>query len=197
MKVIGVTGGIGSGKSTVVNLAKEYFPVEMIQTDDVAKEQMKSSGCSFARVVEMFGEEILGEDGEIDRARLASIVFSNQENVKRINSITHPNVRVETLAKIEEYRKNKTIKAVLVETALLFEAQFDVFCDETWCVYASEATRRKRLQQTRGYSVEKIDAILRNQDKDEYVKMLCTHVIRNEDGTSKEDLLNILKKILE
>lgn len=197
MKVIGVTGGIGSGKSTVVNLAKEYFPVEIIQTDDVAREQMKSSGCSFARVVEAFGDQILGEDGEIDRARLAKIVFSKDENVKKINSITHPNVRVQTLEMIENYRKNPAVKAVLVETALLFEAAFDVFCDETWCVWASEETRRERLLHSRGYSNEKIDAIFSKQDKEEYAKEHCTHVIINEKDESKEELLKTLKKILE
>ena len=196
MKVIGVTGGIGAGKSTVINLAKENFPVEVIQTDEVAKEQMKSSGCSFARVVSEFGHGILGEDGEIDRARLANIVFSNPENVKKINAITHPNVREKTLELIEEYRKNPEIKAVLVETALLFEAAFDVFCDETWCVFASKATRRARLLKARGYSNEKIEAIFSKQDKEDYAKEHCTYVILNEADTTKEDLLKMLKNII-
>jgi dephospho-CoA kinase len=197
MKVIGLTGGIGAGKSTVAMLCKENFKVAVIETDQVAKDQMMPGGCSYEGVVQEFGRSILKEDGEIDRAALAKIVFADPDHVKKINAITHPNVKTYTLQEIKRLSETNGYEAVLVETALLFEAKFDEFCDETWCVYASLETRKRRLYETRGYSMEKIDAILSNQDKDQFAITHCTHVIENEDSTSREQLIPQLREILD
>jgi dephospho-CoA kinase len=196
MKIIGLTGGIGAGKSTVAMLCKENFKVAVIETDQVAKDQMMPGGCSYEGVIQEFGTSFLKMDGEIDRAALAKIVFADPENVKKINAITHPNVKTYTLQEIKRLSKTNRYEAVLVETALLFEAKFDEFCDETWCVYASTETRKRRLYETRGYSMEKIDSILSNQDKDQYVLSHCTYAIENEDITTKEQLLTRLREIL-
>jgi dephospho-CoA kinase len=196
MKIIGLTGGIGAGKSTVAMLCKENFKVAVIETDQVAKDQMMPGGCSYEGVIQEFGTSFLKTDGEIDRAALAKIVFADPENVKKINAITHPNVKTYTLQEIKRLSKTNRYEAVLVETALLFEAKFDEFCDETWCVYASTETRKRRLYETRGYSMEKIDSILSNQDKDQYVLSHCTYAIENEDTTTKEQLLTKLREIL-
>lgn len=196
MKVIGVTGGIGAGKSTVIELARKYFPVAVIYTDDVAKEQMKKGGCSYFDVVKEFGEVILDENGEINRSKLAEIVFSDAVKVKKINQITHPNVKYYTLQKIEEYRQSGKYEAVLVETALLFEANFDQFCDVTLFIDASEEVRRNRLIRSRNYSIEKIDAIFDKQDKVIYAKNHCTYVILNNDNTRMEEIVEKLKNLI-
>ncbi len=196
MKVIGVTGGIGAGKSTVIKLARENFCVAVIYTDDVAKEQMKKGGCSYFDVVNEFGEEILDEDGEINRSKLAQIVFSDKLKVKKINQITHPKVKDVTLQKIDEYRKSGEYEAVLVETALLFEAKFDKFCDETWFIDASEEVRRQRLICSRNYSKDKIDAIFEKQENVSYAKQHCTHIISNDDSTTNEEIVEKLKKLI-
>lgn len=195
MKVIGLTGGIGSGKSTVAKLCQEYFKVAVIETDQVAREQMMPGGCSYDEVINEFGTSILQTNGEINRAFLAKLIFEDPDKVKKINEITHPKVKEYTQKEIKRLRDTMQYEAVLVETALLFEAEFDKFCDETWCVYAMEETRRARLCNTRGYSNEKIDAILLNQDKEEDVKKQCTHQIQNEDSTTQEELLSRLKEI--
>lgn len=196
MKVIGVTGGIGAGKSTVIKIARENFPVAVIYTDDVAKEQMKKGGCSYFDVVKEFGEGILDEEGEIDRSKLAEIVFSDDFKVQKINQITHPNVKRYTLSKIEEYRQSGIYQAVLVETALLFEAKFDQFCDITLFIDASEEVRRKRLIYSRNYTEEKIDAILEKQRNVSYAKQHCSFLIRNDENTRMEDIVEKLKMII-
>lgn len=193
MKVIGVTGGIGAGKSTVVNLAKREFPVAVIFTDLVAREQMRKGGCSYQEVVQEFGEEILLEDGEINRNKLAEIIFSDADKVKKINAITHPNVINYVKEKIEEYRRSGKYRAVLVETALLFEAKMDKICDETWCIYADQEVRRERLVQSRNYSNEKIDAIFEKQDKDEYAREHCTYEIVNNNETTESELVETIR----
>lgn len=196
MKVIGLTGGIGAGKSTIAKLCMEHFQVAVIETDQVAKEQMKPGGCSYDLVVKEFGTEILQPNKEIDRVKLAQLIFADPDKVKKINAITHPNVKEYTLNQIQWLRDTMRYEAVLVETALLFEANFDAFCDETWCVYASEETRRLRLLNNRGYSMAKIDAIMTNQDNDNFVMKHCTHLIQNENSTSEDELLMRLRELL-
>lgn len=196
MKIIGLTGGIGAGKSTVAMLCKENFKVAVIETDKVARDQMMPGGCSYEGVVREFGTGILKSDGEIDRAALAGIIFADSDRVKKINAITHPNVKDFTLQEIKRLKETNQYEAVLVETALLFEAKFDEFCDETWCIYASMETRKRRLYETRGYSMEKIDSILSNQDQDQFAMTHCTYVIENEDSTTQEQLLTRVREIL-
>jgi dephospho-CoA kinase len=196
MKVIGLTGGIGAGKSTIAKLCMEYFRVAVIETDQVAKDQMKPGGCSYDAVVKEFGAKILQLNGEINRQSLAELIFSDPTKVEWMNAITHPKVKEFTLQEIKLLRETGEYEAVLVETALLFTADFDKFCDETWCVYASEETRRARLVLTRGYTNEKIDAIFLHQEKDQYAIEHCTQLIVNEDNTTKEELLLRLREIL-
>ena len=101
-----------------------------------------------------------------------------------------------TLQKIDEYRKSGEYEAVLVETALLFEAKFDKFCDETWFIDASEEVRRQRLICSRNYSKDKIDAIFEKQENVSYAKQHCTHIISNDDSTTNEEIVEKLKKLI-
>lgn len=196
MKVIGVTGGIGAGKSTVVNFATEHFPVASILTDEVAREQMKQGEIAYQRVIDHFGKDILFPDGEINRALLAKIVFANPDKVRLLNSLTHPLVKEEVLRRIDEFRQSGSYQAVLIETALLFDAGFDHICDETWFIDANRHTRKERLQKQRHYSNEKIEQIFESQNE-EKAKKLSTHIIYNENNSSSKDLYNRLKQLLK
>lgn len=179
MKVIGITGGIGSGKSIVAKILMEQYNAVFLDTDQIAKEQMEPGGVSYQGVVEYFGRSVLQEDGFIHRVKLAEIVFQDEEKLLKLNQLTHPNVirRVQEL--IDEMRNENSIPYVVMETALMIEAQMESTCDEVWYVYTPEDARRQRLKASRNYSDEKIDAIFMKQKKEEEFFAHFHKVIRN------------------
>ncbi|MBE5960996.1 MAG: dephospho-CoA kinase [Lachnospiraceae bacterium] len=188
MRVIGLTGGIGSGKSWVAEVIREEMHWEVIYTDDVAREQMKKGGASYFAVVKEFGEEILSTDGEIDRGKLAKIVFEDKTRLMKLNSLTHPLVRTYVLNEIARFRKENK-EAVLIETALLIEAGYQEFCDEVWYVHAPESERRERLKKSRGYSDEKVDTLFVKQRNEKEFFDIATKVIENPDETTPADII--------
>ncbi|WP_312107063.1 dephospho-CoA kinase [Lachnoclostridium sp.] len=197
MKVIGLTGGIGSGKSRVADLLQKEFSAYVIYTDDIARDQMKQGGCSYEKVVKQFGSEILDDSGEIDRNKLAKIIFQKEELVKLMNSLTHPNVHQEVLRQVKEVKsKGKLYSAIIVETALLFEAGYQNFCDEIWYVHAPIADRMKRLKVSRGYSEEKIESIIRKQKSEEFFLKNSTVIIENGNDVKADELRLQCKRYL-
>lgn len=177
MKVIGITGGIGSGKSFVAKLLEENYGAHIINTDRIAREQMEVGGRSYEPVVSFFGKGILSEDQSINRSKLAEIVFQDKEKLLKLNEITHPKVLEEVN---EEINKNINNPGYLViETALMIESGYDIVCDEVWYVYASEEDRRKRLKEDRNYSDEKIDSVFHSQSSEEAFRNKFTKVIEN------------------
>lgn len=179
MKVIGLTGGIGSGKSLVAKILQEKYGADILLTDDIARKQMEPGGASYNEVVEYFGKEIVSEDGLIDRRKLAQIVFVDKEKRLKINEITHPKVLEEVMRTIQSLKNNSQIPYLVVETALMIEAGFDFICDEVWYVFTPEEERRKRLKKERNYTDEKIDSIFTNQSREEAFRAKFTKVIEN------------------
>ncbi|HHV10301.1 MAG TPA: dephospho-CoA kinase [Clostridiales bacterium] len=179
MKVIGLTGGIGGGKSLVAHILRDKYKAYILDTDSIAKAQMEPGGASYQEVVAYIGDQVLDPDGRINRARLASIIFDDMEKRLKINGITHPKVLEEVQDKIQELRDEGTVPYLVVETALMIEAGYDYICDEVWYVYAPEEERRKRLKRDRNYSDEKIDSIFQNQMKEEAFRKTFSKVIEN------------------
>lgn len=179
MKVIGLTGGIGSGKSLVAGIMKEQYGASIIDTDQIAREQMEPGGASYQEVVDCFGSDILSTDGTIDRSRLAALVFEDKEMRLRINEITHPKVLATVRRQIDQHRLLQDTSYLLIETALMIESGYDFVCDEVWFVFASEEQRRSWLKSERGYSDEKIDAIFQNQCKAQEFRNRFPKVIEN------------------
>ena len=179
MKVIGLTGGIGSGKSAVAAILRDKYKAVILDTDSIAKRQMEPGGESYNLVVEYFGNEILASDGKIDRQKLAKIIFEDKSKRLKINELTHPVVLEEVKKEIEDRTKAGDTNYLVVETALMIEAGYDYICDEIWYVYAPEEIRRSRLKESRGYTDEKIDSIMANQSKDEEFRSRYKKVIEN------------------
>lgn len=179
MKVIGLTGGIGSGKSLVAKIMKEQYGACVIDTDRIAKEQMEPGGASYPEVVAFFGDGILAEDKTIDREKLSAVVFEDSNKRIRINEITHPKVLDEVQQIIAAHRLSGDIPYLLIETALMIESGYDFVCDEVWYVFAPEEQRRRWLKEERGYPEEKIDAIFYNQCKAQEFRQRFPRVIEN------------------
>lgn len=199
MKVIGLTGGIGSGKSFVAKVASYFFPVLHINTDEMARQQMMKGQISYNRVVEEFSkysDELLKKDGEINRPVLAKIVFNDAGLLNKLNSITHPAVIEGIKEIIREESGCGEYEAVMIESALVFESGIDRICDEVWFVHAPVSTRIRRLKETRGYSDEKISSVLDDQLAEEEFIKRSDRVIENDDGTGVEEMFTVLSDML-
>lgn len=185
MKIIGLTGGVGSGKSTVAKLMEKYYGAHLLIADDIARDFMKKDEISYNLIVNHFGTAVLDENKELNRKKLAEIVFAKEEQLKILNSFIHPYVKDYILKEIDCLYRNDSNAIIIVESAILFEVSYQEFCDEIWYVNALKEIRRERLKLGRGYSDEKIDSILSNQlSEDEYMKQ-SHHVIYNNDNEDK------------
>ena len=183
--IIGITGGVGAGKSTVLSYIRQHYKCLIILSDDVANDIKKKGYPAYDELVELLGKDILGDDGEIDKGKMASAIFGNKNMLEKVNNILHPAVNTFIINIIEKERASGNLDFVFVEAALLIENGYDKIVDELWYVYASEEVRRERLKASRGYSDEKITAILKGQLDDEEFRRHCAFVVDN--SASLED----------
>lgn len=194
MKVIGITGGIGSGKSFIAGIMKENFHAYLINTDQIAHKLMEKGRISYELIVRYFGEKVLDTEGEIDRGALGRIVYQDPDKLLTLNSFTHPYV-MEYVKRLIEERRRESETLICIETALPIEAGLKEFCDAIWYVYAPENTRRERLIRSRNYEKEKIDQILKNQISDRDYRKASTHIIIND--CPKEKIVGQIEVLLE
>ena len=195
MKVYGITGGAGTGKSEVIKMLQENFSGCVIMSDEVARELMQKGNISYQLIVEYFGRDILMDDGEIDRKKLADHVFNNKEALEKLNSMTHPYVKEEIRKLIAEAEASGECRFVALESAILLECGYEDICDEFWYVYTKPEIRRQRMKETRNYSDEKVDSVMRNQQPDEVFFEQCSFVIEN--NTTLSDVYDQLKEKLD
>ena len=183
MKVIGLTGGIGSGKSTVSRFLAELGAV-IIDADKVGHEAFKPDTGVWREVVEAFGRQILAPGGDIDRKKLSEIVFGNVELLARLNQIMHPRMYDMIKAQLEEYRR-RGVEVVVLEAPLLLEAGWTSLVDEVWVTVAAEFTVLSRLQERVGLVKEELLARIRSQlSSEERIK--CADVVINTDCSLDE-----------
>ena len=177
MKVIGITGGVGSGKSRVLAYLEEAYGAVICQMDETARSLQKKGTRCFERIVEVFGHEILDAQGELDRAALGSIVFASEEKMAQLNGIVHPEV-IRHVAKDIQSKEAQGRSLYVVEAALLPDVGKEL-CDELWYIYADESARRERLKASRGYTDEKISQMIASQPQEERFRSTCSVVIDN------------------
>ncbi|MCI5510334.1 MAG: dephospho-CoA kinase [Oliverpabstia sp.] len=178
MKVIGVTGGVGAGKSEILTYIAENWDAAVVETDEVGYLVMRPGKSCFAPIVELFGPGILQEDGTLDRAKIAELVFGDKELLEKLNAIVHPAVKRYIQKAIDRERELDT-DIFIVESALLVEDKYNAICDELWYIYADEETRTERLMKNRGYSKEKILSIFANQLSEDEFSEQCDFEIDN------------------
>ena len=184
MKVIGITGGVGAGKSEVMRLIEKNCASFLLVADEAAHELEKKGSECYNELIELLSADILSEDGEIDKRKMAEKLFKDDGLRERVNAILHPAVKRYILSKLEEKRAEGTAEWFFIEAALLIEDGYVQICDELWYIYADEETRRKRLKESRGYTDEKTEGIMKAQNTDEVFRRHCAVIIDNSGSLS-------------
>lgn len=179
MKVIGITGGVGAGKSEVLGMLKEVCRCRIIYADDVGNKVKEPGEACYEEIVRLLGSGILKEDGMIDRKKMAEKIFADKFLLQEVNAVIHPAVKKYILNEIEEEQRKGLVDYFFVEAALLIEEGYDKICDELWYIYADEEIRRQRLVLSRGYSGEKIRQIMSHQRRREEFEAYCKVTIDN------------------
>lgn len=195
-KIIGITGGVGAGKSTVLNYIQKKCKCRVIFSDNVANDiKLKGMPC-YEPIVSLLSKNILGDDLEIDKKKMAAKIFSDDSLLQKVNNIIHPAVNEYIFGEIEKERKSNELDYLFVEAALLIENGYDKIVDELWYIYASEEVRKQRLKASRNYSDEKINDIFKGQLKDEEFRKFADFVIDNS-GDAKDTERQIDSKLGE
>ena len=184
MKVIGITGGIGSGKSTVTRIIY-HLGARIIDADLISRNITKKGSVALQELVEGFGEEILTQKGALNRKKLASIVFSDSDKRSLLNSITHKHISAEISGKLERLRNKGNIEFVVLDVALPIKEGFLEFCDEVWAVAAAKSTRIERIIKRSGLTAEEAEARIKSQPSDDAYIKIADVVIENN-GTVEE-----------
>ncbi len=163
MRFIGITGGVGAGKSAILSYLSEKPKTRVMLADEIAHKLMEPGTDCYDRIVKRFaGEDIFAEQG-FDRGKLAQIIFSDPVKRQAMNSIVHPAVKEYVRQQYALELERGQLELLILEAALLIEEEYDEICDELWYIYTNEDNRRCRLKESRGYSDEKIDNIFKSQ----------------------------------
>ncbi len=196
--VVGITGGIGSGKSTFCEiLTQNNFPV--IHSDNMAKEIMATDDAVKKRIIETLGTQSYFNDGKINTHYLRDIVFNDFEKLQILNSIVHPAVIKKTKEKIEDLKKNNHI--IFVESALIYEANFDKLFDFIILIYSEQRERLRRVKQRSNLTDEEILKIMQTQIPDEEKRKYADIIVENNDNIDElksraKFILTILNTLL-
>jgi dephospho-CoA kinase len=215
MKVIGITGGVGAGKSQALQYMQEKWGAYVCYADNIGHELQQPGEPCYQRIVETFGAQILEDtkqtDGkqidlqqaevkgnnvkqiddrqvdakrdntkQIDRKKLATIIFSQEKKRLALNAIMHPCIK-ERICELIRIEAKRGTKYFLLEAALLIEEAYEQICDELWYIYAPKEKRRQRLEQTRGYTQDKIEQIFASQLSDTKYREHCKVIIDNSE----------------
>ncbi len=183
MKVIGLTGGTGSGKSVVSRLLEQAGAV-IVDADKISREIVEIGKPAYQEIVAYFGSDVLQEDGAIFRKKLGEIVFQDSEKLAFLNQCTHTYIRQEMEKQIVEAKQKKQATCIVLDAPLLFEAGLESICDNIWVVYAAKEVRILRIMQRDGISKEMAVARMANQKSWEEYQALSDLVIDNSQDTA-------------
>ena len=178
MKIIGITGGVGAGKSTVLDHLEKQYNACVLQADKIGHLVMEPGGICYGQVIALFGTQIIKNDKTIDRKMVSDVVFAHEEMRQKLDDIIHPAVKSYILDKIEEQKK-AGCTLMIVEAALLLEDHYDAFCDKVWYIHTDQEIRIERLMSSRGYTREKAENIIARQATEGFFREHADYIIQN------------------
>ncbi|HAS6255750.1 TPA: dephospho-CoA kinase [Vibrio vulnificus] len=181
--VIGLTGGIASGKTTVANLFQQHFAIDIVDADIVARQVVAPGSAGLAAIVDHFGADILTCEGELDRGQLRQRIFAHAEEKQWLNALLHPMIHRKM---IEDLAQVSSPYALLV-VPLLVENQLQTLCDRVLVVDVEEKTQLQRTMDRDGVDEQQVRAILKAQASRHERLALADDVIKNE--SKDQDLL--------
>lgn len=198
MIVIGVTGGVGTGKSTVSTMFKE-LGAKVIDADVLAREEIEPRRLAWRRIVETFGSKVLNEDETINRRALAAIVFDDPAARKQLEAIVHPQVLRRLKQQLHPIQRERRLSAVVLDIPLLIEAGYMDLVDRVVVVTAPEKAQRRRLKEKHGWSEEEIERRIAAQMPLSDKVALADHIVNNGDGleATRRAVRQIWQQILE
>ncbi len=189
MRVIGLTGGIASGKSLVSRFLRELGAI-IIDADQVARDVVRTGSPAWRQIVQEFGETVCKPDGSLDRKALGRFVFSDTSKLDKLNRITHPYIISEIKRLLDGYRKNFPDAVVVLDAPLLLEVGIEGMVDEVWVVYVDYQTQLERLMKRNGLSSKEAARRISSQIPLEEKVKLADHVIDNR-GDPEETFLQV------
>ncbi len=196
MQVIGITGGVGAGKSAILEYLEQNYRVKNLIADKIARMMMEPGSECYRKLLKFLPVEVYNEDESINRSALAAAIFTSEDLRKRVNDVMHPVVKEYILNQIEEQKRMGLLDFVIIEAALLIEDNYDEICDELWYVRTSEEVRKKRLMRSRGYTEEQVEQMFVSQLSDEEYRKNCQVIIENN-GTREETFYQVAQAIKE
>jgi len=198
MIVIGLVGGIGSGKSKIADAFVNLYSATVIRADEIGHQVMLPKGKAYQKVIDLLGKQILDSDGFIDRSIVSQIVFSDSIKLEALNHIIHRIVFDKLNEKLDELRKTLIFEFVIVEAALLIVDEFIPMIDQLWYIKCNKALRIERLMNNRHMSRNQILRIMDAQPEDSFYETYASHIIVNE-GTIEnclEQIYPIMDKLM-
>ncbi|WP_286229339.1 dephospho-CoA kinase [Neobacillus mesonae] len=192
--IVGLTGGIASGKSTVSNMLKE-MNITVIDADVEARLAVQNGEPAYIKIVAEFGREILLPNGEIDRPKLGSIIFHQEEKRQLLNQIVHPEVRRQMNEKIDQ-AKNANEEVIVLDIPLLFESKLTFMVEKTILVYVDEETQLKRLMERNNLSPADAKARI-NSQMPLTEKVSLSDAIIDNNGTMEETKNQLMKTLAD
>lgn len=185
MKIIGITGGVGAGKTQVLSYIETHYKCRIVRADEAAHLLYEPGQECYQKLVAFLGQQILNDDNTINKAKMAGIIFQDQKLLEGVNGIVHPAVKKYILEQIAYEREKGEADYFFIEAALLIEEQYDQIADELWYIHSDVAVRERRLAESRHYSTQKTADIMRGQLSEAEFRRHCRVVISNN-GDLKE-----------
>ena len=178
MITIGITGGVGAGKSTVLDFLEERYQAYVMKADEIGHLVMEPGQACYEPVTALFGKQVIKEDKTIDRRQVSDVVFSHPGMLEKLNQIIHPAVK-QYIREQLLLKKQQGQKVCVVEAALLLEDHYQEFCDTIWYIHTDEEIRIQRLMENRGYTREKSVSIIASQAPEVFFRANADYVVVN------------------